>query len=155
MPLTLAWAFHVSRDGETLSGVNGKGMKDHLRPLSDFDAGLLIGVLIGEGHFGGDGRQPQVTLRMHVRHEALFRWLERTVPGSRLYGPYVHGDRHYYQWMVRGRALVEGLLPLLESQLTKDLDGYAAERVATMLERYAEPISRARRRAAAASEAGL
>lgn len=135
--------------------VNGKGLRADRGPLSDFDAGVLIGVLIGEGHFGGDGRQPQVTLRMHVRHEALFRWLERTVPGSRLYGPYAHGERHYYQWMVRGRALVEGLLPLLETHLTDDLDGYAAARVATMLERYAEPISRARRRADAARKAGL
>ena len=40
--------------------------------LSDFDHGLLVGVLIGEASFGGDGKQPQVTLRMHVRHEALF-----------------------------------------------------------------------------------
>ena len=43
--------------------------------LSDFDRGLLVGLLIGEGSFGGDGKQPQVTLRMHVRHEAIFRWL--------------------------------------------------------------------------------
>ncbi|MGI8921484.1 MAG: hypothetical protein ACR2HD_07405 [Solirubrobacteraceae bacterium] len=110
---------------------------------------MLVGLLIGEGHFGGDGRQPQVTLRMHVRHEALFHWLERVVPGSRLYGPYDHGGRHYYQWMVRGRVLVEQLLPLLEERLDAGLDGYAAERLEGMLARYAEPISRARARAAA------
>ena len=44
--------------------------------LDPFERGVLIGVLIGEGSFGGDGKQPQITLRMHVRHEALFRWLE-------------------------------------------------------------------------------
>jgi hypothetical protein len=54
----------------------------------DFDEGLLVGVLIGEGHFGGDGKQPQVTLRMHARHEPLFRWIERTF-GGHLYGPRV------------------------------------------------------------------
>src|SRR5437660_741568 len=81
------------------------------------DLGLLIGVLIGEGHFGGDGKQPQVTLRMHVRHEALFRWLAERFPRSRLYGPYHHGNRHYFQWMVRGRALVEDLLPVLDEAL--------------------------------------
>ncbi len=58
--------------------------------LSDFDAGFLVGILVGEGHFGGDGRQPQVTLRMHVDHEALFRWLMARFPESRLYGPYDH-----------------------------------------------------------------
>ena len=38
-----------------------------------FTSGLVLGLLIGGGHFGGDGRQPQVTLRMHVRHEPLLR----------------------------------------------------------------------------------
>ena len=37
--------------------------------LSDFQRGLLLGILIGEGHFGGDGKQPHVTLRMHTRHQ--------------------------------------------------------------------------------------
>ena len=71
------------------------------------DEGIVVGLLIAEGHFGGDGRQPQVTLRMHVRHEALLRWLVERFPRSRLYGPYHHGGRHYFQWMARGEALVE------------------------------------------------
>ena len=33
-----------------------------------FETGLLVGLLVGEGHFGGDGRQPHVTLRMHTDH---------------------------------------------------------------------------------------
>ena len=75
--------------------------------------GSSSGVLVGEGHFGGDGRQPHVTLRMHVRHERLFRWIEERFPGGRLYGPYHHGGRDYYQWMARGEYLRETLLPLL------------------------------------------
>src|ERR671939_36125 len=74
--------------------------------LSDFDRGVLVGVLVGEGSFGGDGRQPHITLRMHVRHESLFRWLIDRFPDTRLYGPYTHGGRSYFQWMARGRALV-------------------------------------------------
>ena len=27
----------------------------------DLSVGFLLGLLVGEGHFGGDGRQPQVT----------------------------------------------------------------------------------------------
>src|SRR5438067_3731257 len=100
--------------------------------LSGFDRGLLLGVLIGEGHFGGDGRQPQITLRMHVRHEALFRWLEARFPRTRVYGPYHHGQRSYYQWMARGQALVEDVLPVLDAELTPDIDGYAAQRLALM-----------------------
>jgi hypothetical protein len=110
--------------------------------LSSFDRGVLLGVLIGEGSFGGDGKQPQVTLRMHVRHEALFRWLVERFPRSRLYGPYHHGNRHYYQWMVRGQALVEDLLPVLDEALDSTLDAYAAERLADMRSNYAEYIAR-------------
>jgi hypothetical protein len=122
--------------------------------LSDFDRGVLIGLLIGEGSFGGDGRQPQVTLRMHTRHEALFRWLQDRFPRSRLYGPYHHGGRSYFQWMARGTALVEDVLPLLDPQLIAGLDGHAATRLVAMCERYAPYIERERRRAAPEAESG-
>lgn len=108
---------------------------DELAPLSDFEAGFLVGVLIGEGHFGGDGRQPQVTLRMHTDHVALFAWLERRC-GGRLYGPYHHGGRHYFQWMARGAFLREKLVPLLDHLLTAELDGKAHARYQEMKRRY-------------------
>jgi len=107
-----------------------------VKQLSEFDAGFLLGILVGEGHFGGDGRQPQITLRMHTDHEALFRWLESAFPAGKLYGPYHHGGRHYYQWMVRGAALRDELLPLLEQHLTPDLDGKAYRRFQEMKSRY-------------------
>lgn len=104
--------------------------------LSDFDVGLLVGILVGEGHFGGDGRQPQITLRMHTDHEALFRWLERRLPGGRLYGPYHHANRHYFQWMARGAFLRDVLVPILDRHLTADIDAKAAARFAAMKARY-------------------
>src|ERR1700729_2504355 len=102
--------------------------EERMSSVSEFDRGLVVGLLIGEGSFGGDGKQPQGTLRTHVRHEALFRWLMEGFPSPRLYGPYHHGGRSYYQWMARGRALVRDVLPLLEGELHDGLDGYAAER---------------------------
>jgi hypothetical protein len=118
--------------------------------LSPFDQGLVAGILIGEGSFGGDGKQPQITLRLHVRHEALFRWLMERFPRTRLYGPYHHGERSYFQWMARGQALVEDVLPVLEAAITPEVDGYAAQRLAEMRANYAEFIARAERRAALA-----
>lgn len=112
--------------------------------LTDFERGVAVGILIGEGSFGGDGKQPQVTLRMHVRHEALFDWLVARFPRSRLYGPYGHGGRSYYQWMARGPALVDDLLPVLEGALTDQIDGYATERLREMCDRYADFIARRR-----------
>ncbi len=116
--------------------------------LTDFDRGLVVGLLVGEGSFGGDGKQPQVTLRMHVRHEPLFRWLVARFPTTKLYGPYHHGGRSYYQWMARGRALVLDVLPLLESGISPEFDAHAYERLSVMRDRYAPFIERERVRAA-------
>ncbi len=119
--------------------------------LSEFERGLFVGVLIGEGSFGGDGKQPHVTLRMHVRHEALFRWLSQRFPDTRLYGPYTHGGRSYFQWMARGPALVNHVLPLLEERLDDGLDAHAASRLRAMCERYADYIARERARRSSSS----
>ncbi len=116
--------------------------------MDERDQGIVVGLLIGHGTFGGDGKQPQVTLRMHVRHEALIRWLADRCPGSRIYGPYHHGNRHYFQWMSRGTVLVDELLPILEQHITPELDAYAYERLTAMTADYAEAIERLRTRAA-------
>src|ERR1700719_581496 len=76
-----------------------------------FELGMLLGILIADGRFGGDRAQPQVSLRMHVRHKPLLEWLLDRCPGSRLYGPYEHAGRSYYQFMVRGDALRYRLRP--------------------------------------------
>lgn len=102
---------------------------------TDYELGVLVGVLVGEGHFGGDGRVPQVTLRMHVRHERLFQWLVSTW-GGKLYGPYAHGGREYYQWMSRGEHLRTVLVPLLDGVMRDDLDEPSWARYQAMKERY-------------------
>ena len=104
--------------------------------LSEFETGFLVGILVGEGHFGGDGRQPQITLRMHINHERLFRWLQEKLPGGKLYGPYHHGGRSYFQWMARGEFLRSELVPLLDRRLTDRVDGKAHRRYLEMKTRY-------------------
>jgi hypothetical protein len=101
-----------------------------------FTSGLVLGLLIGEGHFGGDGKQPQITLRMHVRHEPLLRWVASSIPGGKLYGPYNHGGRHYCQWMARGKALRQSLIPLLDALPFAEIDPHSYERYRQMKERY-------------------
>lgn len=103
---------------------------------SELELGILLGLLIGEGHFGGDGRQPQVTLRMHTDHEPLFRWLMARFPGGRLYGPYHHGGRSYFQWMARGEFLRRTLVRWLDARLTPELDRRSFERYLEMKRRY-------------------
>jgi hypothetical protein len=104
--------------------------------LSPFAAGFFLGLLVGEGHFGGDGKQPQITLRMHVRHEPLLRWIMTQVPGGKLYGPYNHGGRQYYQWMIRGEALKSFLVPLIETLPFAEIDPHSYERYCQMKARY-------------------
>jgi hypothetical protein len=110
------------------------------RRIDALAVGYLLGLLAGEGHFGGDGRQAQVTLRMHTRHEKIFRWLESTFPGGRLYGPYHHGGRDYYQWMARGPFLRETLVPLVSAHLDL-LDDYVVARFRQMCDRYGLPVA--------------
>jgi hypothetical protein len=108
-----------------------------LHPDRDpFALGVLVGVLIGEGHFGGDGKQPHVTLRMHARHRSLFEWLLERWPAARLYGPYAHGGRNYYQLMFRGNALKYRLIPLLDSLPWSEIDERTYARYRAMKERY-------------------
>lgn len=104
--------------------------------VSDFDRGLILGILAGAAHFGGDGRQPQITLKMHVRHEPLLRRLLASIPGGRLYGPYFHGGRRYFQLMFRGQGLRTDLVPLLDALPWKAVDPYSYERYQTMKQRY-------------------
>ena len=135
--------FHMYHDGETAtsmdtlaSGTRAIPRSVHAAPqLPSRDAGFVVGLLLGEGHFGGDGRQAQVTLRMHTRHEQTFRWLEEHLPGGRLYGPYLHGGRSYYQWMSRGRHLTEVLVPLILENADL-VNNYVWERFLGMCERY-------------------
>ena len=109
-------AFHGKLDGET------SGVGSSLPGGSAARTGRVLG-------------QPQVTLRMHVRHEKLFRWLEHVFPEGRLYGPYHHGGRDYYQWMARGDFLRRRLVPLVREHLPR-LDDYAAARFRSMCDRY-------------------
>ena len=102
--------------------------------------------MVGEGSFGGDGKQPQITLRMHVRHESIFQWLVDRFPQTRLYGPYHHGGRSYYQWMARGTTLVRDVLPVLDPGVIGELDRHALERLQLMLDRYGTYIARERAR---------
>jgi hypothetical protein len=120
--------FHGKLPGETMR-------PERQGTTHSFAVGFLLGLLVGEGHFGGDGRQAQIVLKMHVRHEQTFRWLMRLFPESKLYGPYRHGGRHYYQWMARGRVLKDSVVPLIAAHIDQ-LDDHVAGRFRSMCERY-------------------
>jgi hypothetical protein len=109
--------------------------------LSDFEKGVILGLLIAEGHFGGDGRQPHVTLKMHVRRERLLRWINNRVRWSRLFGPYLHSGRHYFQLMFRGPAITQSLGPMLRSLPWAEIDDHSLGRFEKMIADYGVRLS--------------
>lgn len=102
--------------------------------MTDYELGLLVGILIGEGHFGGDSKQPHVVVKMNIRHKSTMDWLYTKIPGSKLYGPYSYDGRNFYQWVVRGKSLREVLIPLIENQLV--MDNHVNERFNQMRRKY-------------------
>ena len=105
-------------------------------PAPSFEPGVLLGILMGSGHFGGDGLQPQVTLKMHARHKPLLDWLLDRCPGGRLYGPYEYAGRRFYQLMVRGAALRNRLVPLLDALPWAAIDPHSYGRYRAMKAQY-------------------
>ncbi len=104
--------------------------------LSELERGIILGVLMGEGHFGGDGKQAQVTLKLHVRHEPLMRWMHDRIRWSKLYGPYHYDGRHFMQLMFRGESLRRVLVPMLSALPWSEIDEHSYGRFRAMCERY-------------------
>lgn len=102
--------------------------------LTGYDRGVVVGLVIGEGSFTGDGRKASLAISMHVRHRDLLEWLTEQVDGSRLYGPYHHSGRHFMRWMLRGPALA-AFVDEIEPDV-RGLDTHVASRIADMRERY-------------------
>ncbi len=101
--------------------------------MNQLEKGFVLGFFTGQGSFGGDGRTPHLTVRMHTKHEDLLQRLCQLLPGSNVYGPYTHGEREYYQWMLRGEELANHI-DLLEE--LKDWDDPSYERFKEMKDRY-------------------
>lgn len=72
--------------------------------ISDFDLGYIMGIIVSEGSFTGDWRNPCLQIKLHQRDVAVLEFLRDTL-GGRLYGPYNHGGRHYSMWLLRGAEL--------------------------------------------------
>ena len=83
--------------------------------VTEFDLGYLIGLIVGEGSFTGDRKQPALSVKMHARDpEPLARLHE--LLGGRIYGPYLHDGRNYSIWLLRGADLAAAV-PLFERHL--------------------------------------
>lgn len=83
--------------------------------MDQFDLGYALGLIVGQGSFTGDRRQPSLEVKLHRRDLEVLEHLAR-VFGGRIFGPYVHGGRSLYAYMLRGRELKDAL-PLIHRHL--------------------------------------
>ena len=83
--------------------------------VNPFDVGFAMGLIVAEGSFTGDRRQPSLEIKLHRRDIEPLEQLQR-VMGGRIFGPYAHGGRNLYAYMLRGRELKDAM-PLLQRHL--------------------------------------
>jgi len=74
-----------------------------------------MGLIAGEGSFTGDRQQPSLEIRTHRRDIEPLEHVQRVL-GGRIFGPYAHGGRHLYVYMLRGREL-KSALPVIHEHL--------------------------------------
>jgi hypothetical protein len=74
-----------------------------------------MGLIVGEGSFTGDRRQPSLEVKLHRRDLEPLEHLQRML-GGRIFGPYARGGRNLYAYMLRGRELRRAL-PILQEFL--------------------------------------
>jgi hypothetical protein len=74
-----------------------------------------MGLIVAEGSFTGDRKQPSLEIRLHRRDLAPLERVQRML-GGRIFGPYSHGGRHLYVFMLRGNEL-RAALPTLTTHL--------------------------------------
>jgi hypothetical protein len=83
--------------------------------VDSFGLGYAMGLVVSEGSFTGDRRQPSLEIRIHRRDLEPLEHVQRIL-GGRIFGPYAHGGRNLYVYMLRGREL-KGALPVLQEHL--------------------------------------
>lgn len=83
--------------------------------VRDFDIGYAMGIIVGEGSFTRDRRQPYLQVKLHTRDPIPLRFLADLL-GGRVYGPYDHQGRDYFTWLLRGRDL-KAAVPLFRDYL--------------------------------------
>ena len=83
--------------------------------MREFDIRYIMGLVVGEGSFTADRRQPYLQVKLHARDPFPLRHLADRL-GGRVYGPYRHQTRHYYIWLLRGQAL-KAAVPIFRAYL--------------------------------------
>ena len=99
--------------------------------VDTFDLGYVMGLVVGEGTFTGDRRQPALQLKHHARDPFPLRRLAELL-GGRVYGPYERAGRTYFLFLLRGADL-RAAVPLFQRYLP---ESWKREQFELWLRRY-------------------
>ena len=96
-----------------------------------------MGFIAGVGSFTGDRQQPSLEIRMHRRDMEPLEDVRRVL-GGRIFGPYTHGGRPLYVYMLRGRELKDAI-PTIQQHLP---NSWKRVQFLGWLEKYREHFNR-------------
>ena len=108
------------------------------------DEGIVVGLLIGEGSSAATGASRRSPCACTSATSRCCAGSSGRFPRSRLYGPYHHGGRRYFQWMARGEALVLESCRCSNAISRPTSTRTPHARLTAMTERYADVIARLR-----------
>jgi hypothetical protein len=107
--------------------------------MQPFEIGYIMGLVVGEGCFTADRQQPSLQIKLHARDPFPLRFVSERL-GGRVFGPYRHQGRHYFNWILRGREL-RAALPLFRDYLP---ESWKREQFERWLDRHRLFFSRER-----------
>ena len=114
-PICATWLIFAAIEMKCHVPLFQGGTRDYHPRVREFDIGYIMGLVVGEGSFTADRRQPYLQVKLHVRDPFPLRHLADRL-GGRVYGPYRHQTRHYYTWLLRGPAL-RAAVPIFRAYL--------------------------------------
>lgn len=85
---------------------------DTISHMTDFEKGFVIGLIVGEGSFTGDKRQPSLDVRMGSNDPEPILFLQQTFGGAVYHYVRAYKDgrtRDFYDYHLRGGELKQSI----------------------------------------------
>jgi hypothetical protein len=100
--MVLRWRIRPARSGAEAQSSIERLFEPHC------EIAYCMGLIVGEGCFSNDLRQPSLIVALHASDPHPLSVL-RGVFGGTIYGPYVYGIRQKRVWVLRSWQLAEAL----------------------------------------------
>lgn len=72
--------------------------------MTEYEKGFIVGLIVGEGCFGGDKQNPGVFIRLHADDPEPLNFVKERL-GGKIYGIYERQGRRFWDYILRGMEL--------------------------------------------------